>query len=766
MSKEPPAGFGALLRRFRVTAGLSQEALAERAGLSADAIAALERGRRSRPRAFTLGVLAEALALGAEDRALLVSAAAGQDSPRVPPGRPLPVQLTSFVGRQRELAEVERRVGQARMLTLLGPGGTGKTRLALMVADRHAGGRWFAALDACLEPELVVHAVAAAVGAREVPGTPLAETLLQHVAGLDGLLVLDNCEHVAAAAAELAHHLLTASPRLRLLATSREVLRVPGEVTWQVPALPEADALRLFADRAALAVPGFVIGPQSAAAVTRVCRLLDGIPLAIELAAAQSRTLTPAQLAGRLDDAFTVLTSGARTAAPRHRTLRAAVDWSYQLLEPGEQRLFRTLAVFSGGFDLAAAEAVGAGPVPELLAALIDRSLVLAEPDGPAMRYRLLEVLRQYGQARLAESGEEDDDARRRHAGHYLRLAQQVPPGMPDGADQRRWLPRLRAERANFDTALRWAATRADESGVQLAFALVPFWAADGSVGEGRTHLEAALASARGALRVRVLDAAAWFAYLQGDYRAAVAWIQESADAKRAAGDEQGMARRLNLLGLYRMAQGELAAGRALLEQALGILTAHGDQRGAAESNAYLGIASVVGGDLAVAGRRFGEAASVYSAVGDSARLALNRTGQIAVLLELGNAAEARALAAEVMALVTGPLNGMHEDPTWLWGSMLLAEAEGRERAALRLQGAVEACGQRGLRMFGPLLRRYQPVADRLRARAGPALAAALMDEGAAMSPAELAAQALATADDAPMPIPARSRALPETDPP
>ena len=238
MSDERPAGFGTLLRRFRVAAGLSQEALAEQAGLSADAIAALERGRRSRPRAFTLGVLAEALALGADDRALLVSAAARQDSPRVPPGRPLPVQLTSFVGRQLELAEVERRIGQARMLTLLGPGGTGKTRLALAVAERQAGDRWFAALDACLEPKLVLHVVAAAVGAREVPGTPLAETLLQHAAGLDGLLVLDNCEHVAAAAAELAHHLLTASPRLRLLATSREVLRVPGEVTWQVPRFP------------------------------------------------------------------------------------------------------------------------------------------------------------------------------------------------------------------------------------------------------------------------------------------------------------------------------------------------------------------------------------------------------------------------------------------------------------------------------------------------------------------------------------------------
>ena len=334
MGDEPSSGFGSLLRRLRVTAGLSQEALAERAGLSADAVAALERGRRSRPRAFTLGVLADALALGPADRARLVSAAAG---PAVSPGssgRSLPGWLTSFIGRQRELAEVERLLGQARLLTLLGPGGTGKTRLALAAAERLPGAWWFAALDLCPEPELVARAVAGAVGAREVPGTPWAESLRQHVADLDGLLVLDNCEHVAAAAAEVAYELLRAAPRLRLLATSREVLRVPGEMTWQVPALPEADAVRLFADRAALAAPGFVIGPDNADAVAGVCRLLDGIPLAIELAAARSRALTPAQLAGRLDDAFAVLTSGLRTAAPRHQTLRATVDWSYQILEP------------------------------------------------------------------------------------------------------------------------------------------------------------------------------------------------------------------------------------------------------------------------------------------------------------------------------------------------------------------------------------------------------------------------------------------------
>ena len=194
-----------------------------------------------------------------------------------------------------------------------------------------------------------------------------------------------------------------------MLATSREVLRVPGEVTWQVPVLPEADAVHLFADRAALASPGFAVAQEDTRAVVRVCQLLDGVPLAIELAAARSRTLTPGQLAEGLSDAFTVLTSGPRTAAPRHQTMRAAVDWSYQLLEPDEQRLFRTLSVFAGGFDLAAAEAVWGSGVLGLLSALIDRSLVLAEPDGAAMRYRLLEVLRQYGQARLTENGEDDD---------------------------------------------------------------------------------------------------------------------------------------------------------------------------------------------------------------------------------------------------------------------------------------------------------------------------------------------------------------------
>jgi predicted ATPase/DNA-binding XRE family transcriptional regulator len=799
-------GFGAALRRFRLAAGLSQEALAERSGLSADAIAALERGRRTRPRAFTVGVLADSLALSADDRALLASAAAGSDSPAAAAGTPLPARLTSFVGRQQELAEVARQLSQTRLLTLFGPGGTGKTALAVAVAERQPGTCWFAALDACPEPALVVRAVASAVGVRERAGTPLGEVLRQHAAGLEGLLVLDNCEHVAAAAAELAGDLLRASTRLRVLATSREVLRVPGEVTRQVPVLPEADAVHLFADRAALASPGFAVAQEDTRAVARVCQLLDGVPLAIELAAARSRTLTPSQLAEGLSDAFTVLTSGPRTAAPRHQTMRAAVDWSYQLLEPDEQRLFRTLSVFAGGFDLAAAEAVWGSGVLGLLSALIDRSLVLAEPDGAAMRYRLLEVLRQYGQARLTENGE-DDDAHRRHAEYYLKLAKAIPSGLPTGTNRRQWLPRCRTERANFDAALHWAgrwgedkgsagrwgeskgsagrrgeskasaerrgeskasaerwgeskgsAERWDESEqssgrqtaelyAELAHALSGFWTADGSLGEGRARLEAAIGAARGALRIRVLDAAAWFAYLLSDYPAAVAWMQESVDLKRATGDQRGLARRLNLLSHYRHVEGDAGAGRVLLGEALEIMTAHGHERGAAESSALAGVAAMGDGDLTTAERHLRAAIVVFRAVGDPFWQVIAGGCLCVIMLEKGNLAEARLLGEEVLPIIRDQLSGMREEASWLWGALLLAEAEGRDRTALRLLGAIEVWAQRGTLLFRPVRERFELVADRLRERAGPETAAALMAEGAAIDLDELIAQALATED-------------------
>jgi len=735
------AAFSTLLRRFRLAAGMSQEALAARSGLSTDAIAALERGRRTRPRAFTLGVLADALGLGADDRSRLLSALAYRAEPRGSPARTLPRRLTSFVGRQRELAEVERMLGEARLVTLTGPGGTGKTRLALAAAESRRGDCWFVALDACPEPALVTRAVASAVGAREAPGSSIAESLHRYAAGLDGLLVLDNCEHVAAAAADIAHDLLSVAPQLRLLATSREVLRVPGEMTWQVPALPDVDAIQLFADRAALAVPGFTINSDNADAVSRVCRLLDGIPLAIELAAARSRALTPAQLAERLDDAFTVLTSGVRTDPARHQTLRATVDWSYQLLEPAERRLFGQLSVFAGGFSLEAAEHVWGGPVLEPLGALVDRSLVLAEANDEGMRYRLLEVLRQYGLARLAEAGEEDE-ARLRHAEHCLEQAQWLPQGLQDRGDNRRWLPRFRNERANFDTALHWAAERggaAGQTGAALAYALVPFWLADGSINEGAARLQMALAWAQGILRADILHTLASFTFRRGDYSLAVALMQESADIRRSAGDEDGMPGELNLLGLFRVCASE-PGGAAVLAQALATLVGRGDERGAAESSLFLGFAAVADDDLASADQRFEVAAEIYSATGDYARLIACRGSQCFLRLEAGNLAEAGRIWAEIQAAVAGPLHGMNEEAGWLWAAMLVADAHGQDQTALRLLGAIEAWDRRGLRFIEPLRRRYQPLADRIKAQADPAMRAALMAEGAAMSAAELVA--------------------------
>jgi len=746
---EPAAGFGSMLRGLRLSAGLSQEALARRAGLSADAVAALERGRRTRPRAFTLGLLADALALSAAERARLVSAAAAPSGPLVRPGSqewPRPVWLTSFVGRRRELAEVRRRLGQARLVTLVGPGGTGKTRLAVAAALLERGSWWFAGLDACGEPALVPRVVAAAVGAGEVAGIPLADSLLADVAGLEGLLVLDNCEHVAAAAAELAHDLLRVAPRLRLLATSREVLRVPGEMAWQVPALPGADAVRLFAERAALACPGFVIGPDNADAVARVCDLLDGIPLAIELAAARSRVLTPAQLAGRLGDAFELLTSGPRTVVPRHQTLRAAVDWSYGLLGTDQRRVFGLLSVFRGGFDLKAAEAVCGRPVTGPLADLVDRSLVLAEPDGPAMRYRLLEVVRQYGQARLAEHGD-GDDARRRHARHYLELARRVPRVLWDDTDRQRWQPQCRAERGNFDAALRWAATagseRAADTGVELACALAPFWEAEGAISEGLTRLEAVLPSARGAWRVRVLDLSCRFAYRRGDYALATMRKQESADIKRAEGDERGMAYRLSELGLYWICQGNIAAGEALLQRSLGIMSRRGDEYGIAAADVYLGAAALLTGEVTTAADLFAAAAAIWAGVDDQARLTVVRSLMLLVRLDAGDLPGARRLAADVLRTVVGLLHGMPEETSWLWAVMLLAQAEGQDQVALRLLGAIGAWDRRGARWAEPLRLRYQPAADRLLERTDPVVAAALMAQGAAASPAELAATAL-----------------------
>ncbi|MCX5196468.1 AfsR/SARP family transcriptional regulator [Streptomyces sp. NBC_00249] len=460
------------------------------AGRPADALAAYERTRAA---------LAEALGTdpGPELRALHAELLQPQPQPAQPhaPRGNLRPRLTSFVGREPELAALDSDLARFRLVTLTGPGGSGKTRLAEHAAAAQPESGWLVELARLDDPAAVPGAVLSALGLREstlvsrekTPAEDPATLLVEHCAHRRLLLVLDNCEHVVGAAAALAEHLLTHCPGVRILATSREPLGVPGECLRPVEPLPPATAHRLFADRAATARPGFTPADDPAA-VAEICARLDGLPLAIELAAARLRLLTPRQIADRLDDRFRLLTGGARTLLPRQQTLRAVVDWSWDLLDAPERAVLARLSVFAGGCDLAAAEAVCADPsyeVADVLGSLVDKSLVVAEPGPDGMRYRLLETIHEYAAERAAEHTTADPaDARataRRHTAHYLAFAEQAEPLLRSAA-QLPWIRRVETELDNLRSALhRTTATTPDAapdhaSAQRLAVALGWFW--------------------------------------------------------------------------------------------------------------------------------------------------------------------------------------------------------------------------------------------------------------------------------------------------
>jgi predicted ATPase/DNA-binding SARP family transcriptional activator len=424
-----------------------------------------------------------------------------------------PSTLTSFVGRDTEVAQVLKSLDSARLVTLTGPGGVGKTRLAAEVSGRLAAGAWFVELAPVTDPADVAYAVLGTLGIRERviaprpgdPGTGPLDRLAEALAGREDVLILDNCEHVIEAAAALAGRVLAGCPRVRIVATSRQPLRIDGETLCPVPPLPVPPSrsyteesyqsyasVRLLRDRAVAVRPDFELDAANAAAVAWICRALDGMPLAIELAAVWLRTLTPGQLAERLDDRFALLTGGSRTALPRHRTLRAVVDWSWDLLEPAERVLARRLAVFPAGATLAMAEQVCADPlllaaqVLPALSGLVDKSIIAAGqgPDAASPpRYRMLETVRAYGLERLAEAGEHDR-IRDALAAHYLDLAETTDPRLR-GPEQGRWLRELAAEQDNLYAALRWAIIRRDaEVALRFVRALGWYWVLRGQPGE------------------------------------------------------------------------------------------------------------------------------------------------------------------------------------------------------------------------------------------------------------------------------------------
>jgi predicted ATPase/DNA-binding SARP family transcriptional activator len=497
------------------------------------------------------------------------------------PGRPLdnlPLELTSFIGREREVVELEELLGDRRLLTLCGPGGAGKTRLALAVAQEvvedFEDGVWWVDLASISDPKLVPPTVAAALGVREVPDRSLAESLAEYLRPRSSLVILDNCEHLINGCAALADALLRRCPYLKILATSREPLRVAGEVMWMVPSLslpdpqkrPNAEqlasyeALRLFVERAERASATFELTDRNAPVVARLCRRLDGIPLAIELAAARVRALTVEQISERLEDPLSLLTTGTRTAPQRHQTLRGALQWSYDLLDEQERGLFERLSVFAGGWDLEAAEAIGAedparaAEILDLLSMLMDKSLVVAEKyeqEGTSLRYRMLEPVRQFGREKLRESAMAHDIPRR-HAEYFLAFAERADPQLL-GADQARWLQRLRTELGNLRRALEWSLDREEraELRLRLVAALGRFWGREGFE-EGKWWLQVALESDPGGFpvaRARALGELGFILLFQQNYAPAIAALEEGVALYKELGDEIGAAYALANLG-------------------------------------------------------------------------------------------------------------------------------------------------------------------------------------------------------------------------
>lgn len=505
------------------------------------------------------------------------------------------VTRTTFVGRGREMLEVKRELAMTRLLTLTGAGGSGKTRLASEVARDLVGtypdGVWIVELAGLSEPGLVPQAVAAAVGVREQPGQSLTDTLVKALRSKEILLILDNCEHLIEAVAPLVDVFLDTCSGLRILTTSREALRVAGEVRWTVPTLSSPDlpgplsvseleryeSARLFAERARQRDPSFALTSDNAHAVAGICRRLDGLPLAVELAAARVGALAVAEIASRLEDSLGLLTSGGRTAVPRQRTLRGTLDWSHDSLDEYERIVFRRLSVFAGGWTLEAAEAAGAGDdikkgdIVNLLSSLVDKSLVVTEMVENRLRYRLLEPVRQYASKKLEES-DEDSKVRRQHAEYFLALAEEAESQL-EGAEQRIWTDRLRLEHDNMRAALSWMLEQREAGlGLRLGGALTDFWLWQGHWSEGRRWLEAVLANGEGApprVRAKTLGGAGWLAEYQGDHRRALALQKECLALYQASGDNKGIAIGLNNLGWLKLHRGKYDRASELFEQSL-----------------------------------------------------------------------------------------------------------------------------------------------------------------------------------------------------
>ncbi len=651
-------------------------------------------------------------------------------------------QLNTFVGRDREMEQVRQLLANNRLLTLLGMGGLGKSRLSMQVAaivlEDFPDGVWFVELAALSDPLLVPQAVASVLGVKEEPGGTVPDALAKFVHDKKLLIVLDNCEHVVHECAALVKRLLQAAPQVRTLASSRDSLRIAGETVFHVApltapgvnaehsvdALLANDAVRLFVDRATAVQPAFRLTEKAAAAVAEICRRLDGIPLALELAAARTRAMPVETIAARLQDRFKLLVSNDRTVLPRQQTLRALIDWSYDLLTVSEQTLFQQLSVFAGGWTLEAAEAVcpggtiGVDDVIDLLANLVEKSLVVL--DAEANRYRMLDTVRQYASERLAQ-GEDESATRSRHLGWCLAFAERARPGLA-GPEQARWLGELDRERENLLSAHRWC-DRAEggvELGLQLVFLLKLYWYQRGLLTLGHRVTAEALARTRpedrSVSRCRGLADVGQFCAFMGNYAEARGFLEESLRLARELGDRNRIAAVLQPLGQACLGEGDVERGGRYSAEAIEVARTVGNPRQ---------LASALNGhaqwlrqrkDLVGAERLYTEVVDISRGLGDQESVAIGWLNLAVVAIERERYDEARTMLSQAIR-VAAATGSRHVGQSALDVFAGLSSALGAHEMAGRFFGAVEAHAERsGLRRDSADAAFLLPLIERSRA--------------------------------------------------
>ncbi|NOY57230.1 MAG: tetratricopeptide repeat protein [Actinobacteria bacterium] len=604
----------------------------------------------------------------------------------------LPTLATSFVGRVQELAEVEKLVRGARLVTVTGVGGAGKTRLALQVAasmsTKFPGGTWLVELAAVSDPDLIVSAIMGTLGVAEQPGRPLLDSLIEHLAHQNTLLIIDNCEHLIGSCARLVDTLLVGTTDLRIIATSRELLGIGGEVAYGLRSmslppdtgdltardLARYDAIRLFVERAAVSKTDFRLTAENAPPVVEICTRLDGMPLALELAAARIRSFTPNEVAEHLDRRFRLLTGGSRTALPRQQTLAAAIDWSYQLLEPAERDLFERLSVFQGGFTLGAAERVCADDtidafdVMELIPSLVDKSLVAADTTGTVSRYALLETIRQFARDLLDEHGRADE-FRLRHAEYFVELAEAAEPHMR-GVDERLWWGRIEADLDNLRQAMLWS-TESDhaELGLRIAGAIGAYWRIAFRFDEGLRWLRATLASAsadtpkhllaKGHLGQGTLAGLAGLWDEEREHLVASLALYRQLDAEGADPDLLRQGYSAALINLSSLFDSEPERIIELNQEALEVARRCGNPAGVTASLGNIAEAHAMLGDLEKARAGFEESIASSERFGSTHRL-VEAFGQLG-LVELNAGEPERAEAVLRRALTQAEAGGLKE---------------------------------------------------------------------------------------------------------